>query len=56
MWFIVIVTAGLSVWVTMWSTGTKGIDAFMVALVIILLGVMGRIIARQLPGASGRRS
>lgn len=56
MGLIVTTTAALSIWVVLWSLGTKGFDAFMVAIVVILLGIAGRMIARHLPGAANRGS
>ncbi len=56
MWFTVIVTFALSVWVVMWSVGTKGFDAFRVALLIIFIGIAVKMIGRHLPGASDPRA
>jgi len=50
MGLILTTTAGLVVWIVLWSLGTKGFDAFMLALAIILVGATMRILARYLPG------
>ena len=33
---LVALTIGLVVWIFLWATGTKGIDAFLVTLVIVI--------------------
>jgi hypothetical protein len=50
MGFILTVTAGLVVWVVFWALGAKGLDAFLLATVIILVGASMRILSRYLPG------
>jgi hypothetical protein len=50
MGLILTTTAGLVVWIVLWSLGTKGFDAFMLAVAIILVGATMRILARYLPG------
>jgi Mn2+/Fe2+ NRAMP family transporter len=42
--------AGLVVWIVMWAVGVKSFDAFMVMLLIILLGCTAHILAPFLPG------
>jgi hypothetical protein len=54
MGLVIATTAGLVVWIVVWSIGYSGIDAGLLALVVVLLGASGRIILRYLPGASGR--
>ena len=51
MGFIATVTGALCVWIIMWAVGTKSFDAFMVALLIIIVAAGWRIIAPNLPGS-----
>jgi len=50
MGLIVTVTAGLLVWIVLWSISSKGFDAFLIAVVIILVGASLRILSGYLPG------
>jgi hypothetical protein len=50
MGLILATTAGLVVWIVLWSLGTRGFDAFMLALAITLVGATVRILSRYLPG------
>jgi hypothetical protein len=50
MGFILTLTAGLVMWIVMWAVGSKGIDAFLVATAIILIGATLRILSGYLPG------
>ena len=47
-------TAGLVIWIVLWSIGYSGLDSSLLALVVILLGAGGRIVLRHLPGAGAR--
>ena len=47
-------TAGLVIWIVLWSIGYSGLDSGLLALVVILLGAGGRIVVRYLPGGSAR--
>jgi hypothetical protein len=49
MGFIMTITAGLIVWIVLWALGSKGIDAFLLAAVIILVGASLRILSGYLP-------
>jgi hypothetical protein len=49
MGFVLTVTAGLVVWVVLWALGTKGLDAFLLATAIILVGASVKILSRYLP-------
>ena len=49
-------TAGLVIWIVLWSIGYSGLDASLLALIVILLGATGRIVLRYLPGGSERSS
>ncbi len=50
MGLVLTVTAGLVVWVVLWALGAKGFDAFMLAMVIALVGASLKIVAGYLPG------
>jgi hypothetical protein len=50
MGLILTVTGGLVVWIVLWALGSKGFDAFMLSLAIILVGGSLRILAGYLPG------
>ena len=50
MGLIVAITAGLIVWIVLWSLGTKGFDAFMVTVLIAVVGVTVRLAMPYLPG------
>ena len=50
MGFIFSVTAGLVVWIVLWSLGVKAIDAFMLTVLIVLLAAGARIVMPFLPG------
>ncbi|HEV2982639.1 MAG TPA: hypothetical protein VGX51_14515 [Solirubrobacteraceae bacterium] len=50
MGLILTASAGLVVWIVLWSLGSRGFDAFLLALAIILVGATVRILSRYLPG------
>jgi hypothetical protein len=50
MGLILTATAGLVVWIVLWALGSKGLDAFMLAAAIILVGATLRILSGYLPG------
>lgn len=50
MGFVLTVTFGLVVWIVFWATGHSGLDAFMIALAITIVGVSVRILSRYVPG------
>jgi hypothetical protein len=43
-------TAGLVLWIVLWSIGAKAVDAFMITTVIVLVGATARMLAPYLPG------
>ncbi|MTD42847.1 hypothetical protein GKE82_00630 [Conexibacter sp. W3-3-2] len=47
-------TAGLVVWLVLWSIGAKGIDAFMITTLIVLVGCLVQIGTKYLP-SNGRQ-
>jgi hypothetical protein len=50
MGLVVTVTAGLIVWIVLWALGAKGVDSFLLATVIILVGASLKILSGYLPG------
>lgn len=50
MGLVLVVTAGVIVWVVLWAFGAGGFDAFMVTALFAVLGVTGRLLAGHLPG------
>ena len=48
--FVFTVTAGLCAWIVLWALGAKGFDAFMVTIVVILLGATAKLLVPYLPG------
>ena len=43
-------TAGLVVWIVLWAIGVKGIDAFLITIVMVIIAAAMRIIWPSLPG------
>jgi len=56
MGLVLAATAGLVIWIVLWSLGISGLDSGLLAIVVILLGTAGRIALRYLPGGSARTS
>jgi hypothetical protein len=54
MGLVLATTAGLVIWIVLWSLGYSGLDAGLLALVVIVLGAAGRIALRYLPGGGAR--
>ena len=50
MGLILTTTLGLVIWIVLWATGAKSIDAFLVAAVIITFGATAKILVPYLPG------
>ncbi len=50
MGLVLAATAGLVVWIVLWSIGANGFDAFMITTLIVVLGATGRILRTYLPG------
>jgi hypothetical protein len=55
MGLVLTATFGMIIWIVLWALGSKGLDAFLVAAVVILLGATGRIMSRYLPGGTSRK-
>jgi hypothetical protein len=47
MGFAAATTAGLIVWLVLWATGQKAVDAFLVTVVIVLVAATVRMVARR---------
>jgi hypothetical protein len=50
MGLLLTLTAGLIVWIVLWALGAKGFDAFMLAVLIVLVGASLKILSCYLPG------
>jgi hypothetical protein len=50
MGLVIAATFGLALWIVMWALGVSGLDAFLVALLVMLLAGAGRVAIRHLPG------
>jgi hypothetical protein len=50
MGLILATTTGLVVWIVLWALGAKGVDAFLLATAIIVVGASLRILSGYLPG------
>ncbi len=55
MGFLVTFTFGFLLWVTVWSLTGKGFDAFLLFLVVIVIGLAGRIVRPLIPGIRADR-
>jgi hypothetical protein len=54
MGFILTATAGLVVWIVLWSLGAKSFDAFMITMLVLVIGATARILTQFLPDSSER--
>jgi hypothetical protein len=50
MGLVLTVTAGLVVWIVLWSLGSKAIDAFLITIIIALVGATVRMLLPHFPG------
>jgi hypothetical protein len=50
MGFIATATAAFSAWIVLWAFGMKSFDAFLLAVIVIILAAAWRIVAPNLPG------
>jgi hypothetical protein len=46
----VITTIGLIIWIVLWAIGAKSFDAFMITLLLVLVGGTAKLVAPHLPG------
>ena len=53
MGLVVATTFGLVVWIVMWALGVKPFDAFMITVLVVLIGATTRILLPYLPGRRG---
>ncbi|HEV2769627.1 MAG TPA: hypothetical protein VGV40_05520 [Solirubrobacteraceae bacterium] len=49
MGLVLVTTAGVIVWIILWSLGAKSFDAFMLTMLFVVLGVGGRVVSAYLP-------
>jgi hypothetical protein len=54
MGLVLATVVGICIWIVLWSLEIKAIDAFMITVLIALVGVMVRMLSPYLPG--NRRS
>lgn len=45
--------AGLVIWVVLWATGTKSLDAILIPLLMVVIAAGARMLAPHLPGRRG---
>lgn len=50
MGLVVATTFGLVVWIVMWALGVKAFDAFLITVLVIVIGATTRILLPYLPG------
>jgi hypothetical protein len=56
MGLVIATTFGLALWIVLWALGTSGLDSFLLALLVMLLGAGVRVVIRHLPGGDARSS
>jgi hypothetical protein len=54
MGLVIAATFGLVIWIVLWALGWSGLDAFLLALAVMVIGAAGRVVIRHLPGGSAR--
>jgi hypothetical protein len=52
MGLVLATTFGLVLWIVFWALGYSGLDAVLIALVVMILGATGRVVLRNLTGTS----
>ncbi len=50
MFVLLSATAGLLIWIVLWSIGAKGFDAFLVTALILVLAATVKLIFPTIPG------
>ena len=55
MGLVAAITGALAVWITLWALGSKGFDAFMVFIVLVVVSVTLRLVLGRLPGRDPAR-
>ncbi len=53
MGLVLATTFGLVVWIVLWAFGQKAIDAFMITIIVVLVGATLRMVTQYLPGNRG---
>ena len=56
MGILVSFTAGLVLWIVLWSIGAKAFDAFMLTTLLVLTAAIAHIVWPMLPGNRGTDS
>ena len=56
MGLVIAATFAFALWIVLWALGISGLDAFLLALLEMLLGGAGRVVIRHLPGGDARGS
>ncbi len=54
MGLVIAATFGLALWIVLWALGPSGLDSFLLALLVMILGTAGRVVFRHLPGGDAR--
>ena len=49
MGLVVAITIGLVAWLVLWAVGAKSLDAFIITMIVALLGATVRILTPYLP-------
>jgi hypothetical protein len=44
---------GLVIWVVLWATGTKSLDAILITLLLVVIAAAMRMLTPHLPGRRG---
>jgi hypothetical protein len=47
---LLVLIAGLVVWIVLWAIGAKGFDAFLITLLMLVLAAAARLVVPYLPG------
>ena len=50
MGLVIVATFGFALWIVLWLLEFSGLDAFLLALLVLLLGAAGRVVIGHLPG------
>jgi hypothetical protein len=50
MGLVLTTTFGLVVWIVLWAFGAKAIDAFLITVVVVVVGATVRMLTAHLPG------
>ena len=51
---ILTTTAGLIIWIVLWSLSVKSLDAFMITVLLVVTALTLRMVAPHLPGNRGQ--